>query len=225
MNSRSNTLRLATCDEVFEILTRAPFPTGDAEVDDSVERHLHCCHDCRRLAEALGPATSQLAETLPAEADQLPQVDGDFWRNAEVNWTNQSVGATPDRSPLLNIAIPVAAVLTALLVAITFWGSQTTPPRGSVPSLANVKLDAQRYLANLSLPAACQPNPGSRSPEMVVQAVATLPSPALADLTCCSKCHHPSTDADSQPAHSSATKSSPAAIAAVTNSCLACHAQ
>ncbi|MCC9609730.1 hypothetical protein LOC68_11245 [Blastopirellula sp. JC732] len=221
MISRSDSIRLATCDEVFEILTRAPFPTGDAGTDNAVERHLCCCHDCRTLAEALRPATSELAETLPEEASRLPQVDGDFWRTAEAGWTNPPIRPSQAQAPWLNIAVPVAAVLVALLVVATFWGSHApAAPGGAGRSLADVKLEAERYLANLSLPAVCQPRKSARPSEGIVQVAATLEGPSLAHLTCCSECHHHSRDPQAKPA-----ASTPTAIAAVTNSCLACHAQ
>ena len=40
------------CDQVFMILTRGPFPTGEAW-DEEVETHLETCGGCWRLAEAL----------------------------------------------------------------------------------------------------------------------------------------------------------------------------
>src|SRR5262245_36461260 len=43
------------CDQVFMILTRGPFPTGEAW-DEDVEAHLETCGECWRLAEALRPA-------------------------------------------------------------------------------------------------------------------------------------------------------------------------
>lgn len=67
---------LIHCDEVFDILTRGPFPSGH-EHDDAVEHHLRCCHDCRQLAEALRPAVELFHECLSAdEADSLPEYHG-----------------------------------------------------------------------------------------------------------------------------------------------------
>ena len=43
------------CDQVFDILTRGPFPTGTA-CDEPLEAHLDECPECHRLAEALRPA-------------------------------------------------------------------------------------------------------------------------------------------------------------------------
>lgn len=64
------------CDEVFEILTRGPFPTGAAS-DGLVEAHLARCADCRRLAEALRPAMVAAPESVaPEEGISLPCYGG-----------------------------------------------------------------------------------------------------------------------------------------------------
>lgn len=57
------------CDDVFEILTAGPFPSG-ASTDEAVEIHLRSCHECRRFALALQP----LAEA--AESAGLPLYKG-----------------------------------------------------------------------------------------------------------------------------------------------------
>lgn len=54
------------CDQVFDILTRGPFPTGH-DSDYEVERHLAECPDCHRLAEALRPALELFEESIPLE--------------------------------------------------------------------------------------------------------------------------------------------------------------
>lgn len=64
------------CDDIFEILTSGPFPRG-AEGDESVERHIASCHECRRLAEAMRPATNLFHETLSeSESANLPRYEG-----------------------------------------------------------------------------------------------------------------------------------------------------
>jgi hypothetical protein len=72
---------LLNCDQVFEVLTRGPFPTGQPE-DVAVEQHLRACHDCRQLAEALRPAISLLHEAVAAdEAIDLPEYQGSLpWK-------------------------------------------------------------------------------------------------------------------------------------------------
>lgn len=65
------------CDQVFVILTRGPFPTGELW-DEDVEAHLETCGDCWRLAEALRPALEVFQEAVPpAESRDLPGYWGD----------------------------------------------------------------------------------------------------------------------------------------------------
>jgi hypothetical protein len=65
------------CDQVFMILTRGPFPTGEAW-DEQVEAHLESCAECWRLAEALRPALEVFQEAVPpAESRDLPGYWGD----------------------------------------------------------------------------------------------------------------------------------------------------
>ncbi len=60
------------CDQVFDILTRGPFPTG-TPCDEPVERHLGICAECQRLAEALRPAIELFQEAIdPEESRDLP---------------------------------------------------------------------------------------------------------------------------------------------------------
>lgn len=72
------------CDQVFDILTRGPFPTGQAS-DKAVESHLNRCPECRRLAAALQPAVEFLQESIPVEESyDLPGYWGElFERNAD----------------------------------------------------------------------------------------------------------------------------------------------
>ena len=65
------------CDQVFMVLTRGPFPTGEPW-DEEVEAHLETCGDCWRLAEALRPALEVFQEAVPpAESRELPGYWGD----------------------------------------------------------------------------------------------------------------------------------------------------
>ena len=65
-----------TCDDVFDVLTRGPFPSGAAD-DEQVERHLARCSECRRLATALRPAVELFQEAIePDESCGLPGYRG-----------------------------------------------------------------------------------------------------------------------------------------------------
>lgn len=64
------------CDQVFEVLTRGPFPSGSPQ-DAQVESHLTTCHTCRQLAEALRPAVDLLHEAVFAnDFHGLPEYRG-----------------------------------------------------------------------------------------------------------------------------------------------------
>ena len=66
------------CDDVFNVLTRGPFPSGEAS-DSAVEAHLAACHDCRQLAEALRPAVALFEEAMGVEeARVLPGYWGEL---------------------------------------------------------------------------------------------------------------------------------------------------
>src|SRR5688572_17197194 len=67
---------LLNCDQVFDLLTRGPFPSGE-ETDQPVESHLQACHECRQLAEALQPAVHLLHESLSErDCQELPRYQG-----------------------------------------------------------------------------------------------------------------------------------------------------
>src|SRR5688572_11205839 len=81
------------CDQVFMILTRGPFPTGEAW-DEQVENHLETCADCWRSAEALRPALEVFQEAVPpAESRELPGYWGDA-RPASAVMADLASGAT-----------------------------------------------------------------------------------------------------------------------------------
>ena len=64
------------CDQVFDVLTRGPFPAGEPS-DEAVEWHLAGCDNCGRLAEALRPAVELLHEAIvDDETASLPGYSG-----------------------------------------------------------------------------------------------------------------------------------------------------
>lgn len=67
------------CEQVFDVLTRGPFPTGGS-IDDAVEAHLSRCTACRRLAFALQPALELFEEAVaPEESRDLPAYWGELF--------------------------------------------------------------------------------------------------------------------------------------------------
>src|SRR5262245_36946691 len=86
-----------SCDEVFDVLTRGPFPTCDAN-DADVDLHLSACHSCRQLAEALRPALNLFHESMPVnEEEELPTYLGKVGRALDA-----SAGEGPcEQAPLV----------------------------------------------------------------------------------------------------------------------------
>ncbi len=220
---------LLNCDQVFDVLTRGPFPTG-AESDQSVEHHLRCCHDCSVLAEALQPAVELLHEAIsPAEASGLPEYQGILARPAPRIATAEAHRPTPlsvrrlaQRKTCERPAVPLAAYarFTAALVLLAALGSlvwgvvSTTKHPVAHRDRAPARLDQAGLvtLASLNLPAKCFPR------ELLPQAgAAAAPATSAAIsrdiLRCCTECHN----ADSAPRAVLGT------VATLHRSCVACH--
>jgi len=94
------------CDQVFERLTRGPFPQATTE-DAYVERHLTACHECRCLAEALRPAVELCHESLDEQSwPALPEYRG-WLESASVCQTTapeliaETTTSLPTAAPLL----------------------------------------------------------------------------------------------------------------------------
>src|SRR5688572_31089982 len=111
------------CDRVYSILTRGPFPSGDA-TDVAVEIHLAHCAACRRLAEALRPVERPMHEEISAEASRLPGYRGDHpqW-NAGAPGEGKALSPMPRMArraprPLMQFALGrfVATVLFGVVI-------------------------------------------------------------------------------------------------------------
>jgi hypothetical protein len=148
---------LLNCDQVFEVLTRGPFPTGEAS-DEAVEHHLRACHDCRRLAEALRPAVSLLHEAIQSDhAMALPEYQGSLpdskahvqkpskgtVRNLGVRQIarpSRAVRSRVDRPHhLVNaVRLTAAAILVAALGAMLYGVSMSARNSGAPNRVVNI---------------------------------------------------------------------------------------
>jgi hypothetical protein len=236
---------LMNCDQVFEVLTRGPFPTGQAG-DDDVERHLRACHECRQLAEALQPAVELLHESLdPAQNADLPEYQGVL----AVVESSVATADGPRPRPLsvrqlarLRVAerrqfalsyFTQFAVAAVLLMAIGMlgWNLITTAREANGDSRliaamlapgggrAVTRLDDRGLvtLTSLNLPSKCFPGGalidttgGEHSGAATAAAPAAM---SRSELHCCLDCHGPG----------KASRPVGRTIAAMQNSCVACH--
>lgn len=234
---------LIHCDEVFDILTRGPFPSGH-ESDPAVEHHLRCCHDCRQLAEALRPAVELFHESLADdEAAHLPGYQGEvtplaqpFTRRlpqsiAEVQLPPE-IALRHDHdyakrwAILMQAFVATALTAVAVMLVINFGNSlrELQPAvRGQFQAVAPPAApasheDAARQLLALRLPAACwldQKFPLLKDGTTIERQIAL----ALAneEILCCTHCHSAKTQENLQ-------KTAPQVhFATLQQSCLICH--
>jgi len=210
---------LINCDQVFDVLTRGPFPTG-APVDDAVERHLRACHECRQLAEALRPAVALMHEAVAADqAVDLPEYQGALpWtrpqrrrlsvvrlaeppereRRAEPVAPPKPPTSIERRQPQwLSAGRLIAASL--LIAGLGFWfgGALSSPilvsPQPSIQAAAEGVPSASGLLklASLKLPAACIPlTHQALSVDHAAQIATDLANGSLDALHCCTECHY-----------------------------------
>jgi len=221
---------LMNCDQVFEVLTRGPFPTG-ADSDESVEHHLRCCHDCRELAEALQPAVELLHEALATEeAAGLPEYQGvlasarssvataEAWRPTPLSVRRLAPTRVVERRPstLASFARFTAALVLLGALGSLFWGvistvKQTAASRERVP--ARLDQAGLLTLASLQLPAGCLPREAIASigsSELPGAPAAAIDQEAL---RCCTECHNA--------AHPG--RAMLGTISPLQRSCVACH--
>ena len=212
------------CDQVFDILTRGPFPTGESS-DYLVEEHLACCYECRQLAEALRPAVELFHEAiLPEEARDLPGYQGVYaGQTGGLGLAQLVAQAIEPQAPPVH-AHPVTAsrhawnvwlsswrlqlgtaLAVGMLLAFTLWGepAPTLPllSRGLMTRNIDFRPSHESYttLASLPLSASCQ-----------------FPASPLVENAawhCCTQCH----SSERGPAISSAM------LANIATSCQACH--
>ena len=226
------------CDQVFDVLTRGPFPTGTS-CDTLVEAHLRTCAQCRRLAEALRPALELFQEAVaPEESRDLPG----YWCAVATNRAQPVVAPAKELSarpaarrtwsqaPIVrNFSPPAvwrlaaalllgATVGSVLSVRGTFNAFSPLPPGVADGAMfspsdddgSGLTVSERKQLA--VLPAACfRHRPGS-APRYSVTTPQVLGQADLANLNCCTDCHNANSDAVSN-----------SATLTVTQSCQICH--
>lgn len=211
------------CDQVFDVLTRGPFPTGDA-IDRHVERHLLACHDCRALAEALRPAVELFHEAIDAEDSRdLPGYHGALApaRGGLAQMVAQAIERDTEQPPAPVVMLPAhpwwqellghaplrfaAAAALGAVLALGIWGAEmfatySAPTGVRPPTLAAASPQPAdlRQLAALDLKPVCFTQPASPL--------------AANQLRCCTECH--------------TARQSPAPVASlslIASSCKSCH--
>lgn len=194
------------CDEVFDILTRGPFPTG-APSDGIVESHLNQCDACRQLAEALRPAIELMQEAIgPEESSNLPRYGGaaaDAWSETSALKTKSVVATHRVRTiirPSTPVGLPwrsaarfaaaacVGLVVAALLRQVVMQGAMARRGEQAVAAVAHWRLasDARQWVDDISLGDLC------RQPVSGLTLAAARPGQAAENalnLACCLGCH------------------------------------
>jgi anti-sigma factor RsiW len=193
------------CDDVFDILTRGPFPTG-ADSDGVVESHLTRCGECRRLAEALRPAIELFQEAVaPEESRGLPSYwgnscdDADLWEDGEIDLPHARLPRRPEggtrqcQLPLRSFmqAVPwAAAVLVG--IALSNWLSHTDKsPDAALAGLTKPRWRLEQapreWLFQRNVPEACYQ---TSVPSQTIMANLNGGDPSAAvSLACCKGCH------------------------------------
>lgn len=223
------------CDQVFDVLTRGPFPTGERS-DADVERHLAVCPECRRLAEALRPALELFQEAVSVEESRdLPGYWGEELETAPASSSGGTLAqlaaaarplrrATSGRLRALAADWQAWRLAGALLVGFTLGmalvASVTSALRDDTPEeqpwVAMRAPDAPppstfAALSRFHLAPACltvfaaEPDGG----------IATDPGTGseLEQLKCCTQCH----------GHGRSIALPPPATALLAQSCAECH--
>jgi hypothetical protein len=128
------------CDDVFEILTSGPFPSGSSS-DEAVERHLCVCHECRSFAEAMRPIASIATESeLPTYKGRILESPGCHESPSLVNRVQVLIQRehedrirkkkTPNSASRHGGAFIVACSAVCLFGAAATFGSQLWVTRG-----------------------------------------------------------------------------------------------
>ncbi len=226
------------CDQVFDILTRGPFPTG-TPCDSGVEAHLAACPECHRLAEALRPALELFQEAIGGdESRELPG----YWCAVATNRKPPAVSFAEETAPAeapapatwrratitrhwsalamwrlaavlaLGVALGSLAGSRAMLVG----GGAPPPASGSTATAASPgderpAISAADRMQLAALPDDCYAHPPVAGPRYTENKHQVLATADLSNLECCTKCHN------------ATSTRRPTALAVVTQSCKMCH--
>lgn len=228
------------CDQVFDVLTRGPFPSG-VPIDGDVELHLEVCHECRQLVDALRPAIGLFHESVPHdECDDLPGYRGSLPESetrslpsaVAMMLDQPSVGTRPTCEPRRSITSDmaswrVAAVCLLVLAMVGLvWTVSSTSDSGLVftssgaLSLEQVQFQPDAggllHLGKLKLSDACTQEFGREQLEATTSTGDSIDRDSQTQrYICCTQCHHA--------ASSSSASAPPHAISIAMAACIACH--
>ncbi len=229
------------CDQVFDILTRGPFPTGNASCDVPVEAHLGECPECRRLAEALRPAVELFQEAVdPEESRDLPG----YWCAVATDRQSPALSYTRETEPSPTVPLSaasaagqahwsvhhgwrMAAMLALGVTAGALFSSGALErvdwsPQGVKAALVaspaadehQPRLTKSQRMELAVLPAACYRYLPDPAPRYTMRQDQLLNGAKLGHLNCCSGCHNAASDTVPS-----------AATQRVAQSCQMCHAE
>jgi len=228
---------LLNCDQVFDVLTRGPFPSGEP-CDEGVEHHLRACHECRQLAEALRPAVAVLHEAvdrdqasgLPEYQGSLPPRDSDELAPRPLSLGVRQLPRRPRSGRAFDRAVGAvrlvaATMLLAALGVLTYsfaFGPAGTNQAAGLGGLLSGGNETAHLpdgpglltLASLKLPSRClPPDYQSLTGEQAAALAAAMAMGSEEALRCCTECH----------AAERSRNAGPMLVAAVARSCTACH--
>jgi hypothetical protein len=223
------------CDQVFDILTRGPFPTGTS-CDMPVEMHLSECPECHRLAEALRPAVELFQEAVdPEESRDLPG----YWcavateRQSPALYVREVASPAPlaeggaaghdhwtshsgwRMAAMLTLGVTLGALFSSGALERIDWPPQGVKAAMVAPTDENPlpRITKSERMELAVLPAACYHYLPETVPRYTMRDDQLLRGASLGHLSCCSGCHNSASD--SVPS---------AATERVAQSCHMCHA-
>jgi hypothetical protein len=220
------------CDQVFDILTRGPFPVGDLS-DEAVEWHIEGCAECSQLAEALRPAVQLLHEAITDdETMSLPGYSGRLasgrqpWNDTVETEGGQVATAPPltarrrqvlRRAMLGSVktrhALRIAGAMALGVMLVLGLNAMGVPERDGSPA-GPFQADSQGIarLAGLNLPEICF-YPYADAVGTMEVGPASAAAASRADFQCCSRCH----------AEDRVRLVEPEKVSKVVGSCQDCH--